>query len=382
MIVSCATTGKLARNYDLSDTVVMNTRYQKPIIFIAYGDSRSSLLVTKRLEPYRNFSWLWIAFPIPLVDLGVSALFSMPDIVTGDPGYGGRERRMMRDAVFGEAQESKASFVLHLGDIVYKGLKPKHWERFVAENGKHINEARTKSIGYFTAIGNHEHTNDTTGWHNFKKVFGVPENTKQYRTQFVIDSPDVAIFVLDSNLIIAQGDHLMGDSLQAEYTRQLDWLKAEMRKRPDAQKIVCMHHPPISFAWHHGDWSSHRALDKRRALIDLFKENDVRLVLCSHDHLFEYSQLDYDVMGQKKTMHFIISGGGGVPLRKALSEAKHEEYVDQYKRKEGYTVRLVSFKSAFNFCRVTIEPEKIHVQVVEVAKDSGKRTVMKDINIP
>ena len=381
ILSSCAPTGRLTRTYDMRSTVVTSSEYEKNPTFIAYGDSRPSSLIVKRLDQYRRPSWRWVVLPIPVVDLVGSLVLSGRDLLSGDPEYGERERRLMRDAIFGNARDSSATFVLHLGDIVLDGRKPKHWERFAAENRSAIGAARADSIDYFTAIGNHESTNDATGWHNFRSAFGVPATTERYETHFVIRSPDAAIFVLDSNLIMGQGGPDEGDSLHAAGIAQLEWLDREMRSRPEVQKIVCMHHPPISFAGHHGDWSSCVRLRKRRELIDLFQEHDVRLVLSSHDHLYEYSQLDYEVMDQRKTMHFIISGGGGVPLRKALSTSTHKAYSEEY-CSEGYAVRLVDYKSAHHFSRVTVEPDRIHVEVVEVSMHSGLPSVIRDIDIP
>ena len=64
-------------------------------------------------------------------------------------------------------------------------------------------------------------------------------------------------------------------------------------------------------------------------------------------------------------MHFVVSGGGGVPLRTRTSQEELEGFLDNY-RAEGLDVTLVKQEESFHYCLVKIAPDKVSVQVLEV----------------
>lgn len=152
---------------------------------------------------------------------------------------------------------------------------------------------------------------------------------KWYRVDWPAQDPLLTCLVLDSNY------HNNVLSLTPdERAAQLKWLKAELAKPRTAPWLVCMAHHPLYSNGDHGD---------DQALIDdwgpLFQEHAVPFYLCGHDHDLQHLEFE------GKNTSFVISGGGGGPLR-------------HLKKPERGTFS----KSTFGFSHLQISPEKFVVQ--------------------
>jgi len=200
----------------------------------------------------------------------------------------------------------------------------------------------------------------------------------------VMDFPDAAIFVVDSNFIIDQYQSINDNEQDAlfeewfvsgEYSEQPAWLERELASRDQFFKIVIMHHPPISFGIHHSDWdqpSCGRNLKgKRQQLLNLFHKQGVQLVLCGHEHTYEHNILQYskDEQATEHEIHFIVTGSGGAPTRACSDERKLEKFLQSY-RAEGFNVLSVKQEEIYNYCLMEITPDEVTIQVMEVTGDS------------
>jgi hypothetical protein len=345
--------------------------------FIFYGDSKPGSRDTQGFLKKENwFTWKMLLFPFYEVYWLGNGFVGVINRLRHMPNYGLQERLMVRDAVYAEAKNSKVDFIINGGDMCHDGRRPSHWEKFLRENK--IERPLVADFPFLPVIGNHEKATDQIyGLPNYEAIFAYPQF-------YVLDFPDVALFVVDSNLILDQYKWIDNDEQEALFEKwfvsrqdseQPAWLERELASRNQPFKMVVIHHPPISFGKHHSDWTksswAKSPQKKRQRLLKLFYEQEVQVVLCCHEHLYEHSILRYspDEQATEREIHFIVSGGGGVPLRYSSDAHKLEKYVQNY-RVEGLDVSLVNRGEIYHYCLVDVDPDKITIQVLEVTKDA------------
>ena len=338
--------------------------------FIIYGDSRPGWRLNEKFLYKRN--WLtWKMVILPFYECywmgngvvgGINRLRHAPD-------YGIQESRMVRDAIYQEAKRSNVDFIFHGGDMATDGRRPSHWETFLKQNK--IEQPLLLDFPVLPVMGNHEKGNDPMhGLPNFRAIFEYPQF-------YVLDSPDAAIFVVDSDFILDHYGLIDDDEQDALFQKWFvaddgsAWLERELEERNQPFKIVVMHHPLISFAKHHKNWSQpslgKNLKKKRKRLISMLHQQRVQLLLCSHDHLYEHNTVRlaaYNGTG----IHVVITGGGGAPIRATSDEATVETYRQSY-AEEGLDVVLKKQESIYHYCLVDIVPDKITVRIMEVTGD-------------
>jgi hypothetical protein len=341
--------------------------------FIFYGDSRAGWRVQEKFLRKKNwYTWKMLIFPFYEIYWLGNGIVGGVNYLRHVPDYGARERLMMRNYIYEAAKQQKIDFVFHGGDMPNDGRRPTHWATFLRENK--IERPLVLDFPFLPVVGNHEKANDPAyGLPNYEAIFDYPQF-------YVLDFPNAAIFVVDSDLILDQYQFIEDDEQDAlfqewfvsgEDSEQSAWLEREMSSRDQIFKILVIHHPPLSFAKHHGDWTEpsygRNLQQKRQQLLDLLYEQQVQIVLCSHEHLYEHSILRYpdDEDAGRREIHFVVSGGGGVPLRTRTSQEKLEKYLDNY-RAEGLDVALVKHEAIYHYCLVEVAPDKVSVKVVEV----------------
>ncbi len=341
--------------------------------FIFYGDSRPGWRVQEKFLKKKNwYTWKMLLFPFYEIYWLGNGIVGGANYLRHIPDYGARERLMMRDAIYEAAKQQKLDFIFHGGDMPNDGRRPAHWATFLRENK--IERPLVSDFSFLPVVGNHEKANDPAyGLPNYEAIFDYPQF-------YVLDFPNAAIFVVDSDLILDQYQFIEDDEQDAlfqkwfvsgEDSEQSAWLEREMSSRDQTFKILMIHHPPISFAKHHGDWTEpsygRNLQQKRQQLLNLLYKQQVQIVLCSHEHLYEHSILQYpdgEDAGRHE-IHFVVCGGGGVPLRTRTSQEKLERYLDNYCA-EGLDVALVKHEDIYHYCLVEITPDKVSVQVIEV----------------
>jgi hypothetical protein len=269
------------------------------------------------------------------------------------------------------------------------GRRPANWAHFLRLNKVEV--PLLAEIPYIPVIGSHEYCNDMNfGFPNFKAIF-------EYPRFFVLDVQGAAIFVLDSDFIIDQSQVLEDDYQDELFERWFDawegaaepaWLEREFAARDTPHKIVCMHHPPLSFGFHHGDWENpaygRNLRNKQHRLLQLFKKHDVKLVFCGHEHYYEHNILRYqrDKTNSPGEIHFVITGGGGVPLRDLGSEEMVDLYLREYAA-EGWDVSIAKRERMHHYCVTEISSGKLCVKVMGVTGDPSEPTrLIEEIHFP
>ncbi len=383
--MACARKGLVSQNYH-SDFYRGTKRLpdepmDKNPQFIIYGDSRPGWRDQEKFINKRNWlTWKMLAFPFYEVYWlgngavgGINRLRKMPD-------YGHKERVMVRDAIYESAKRLEVDFIFHGGDMATDGRRPSHWKVFIEENK--IELPLMTEFPFLPVIGNHERTDDKKyGLPNYQAIFDYPQF-------YVLDFPDAAIFVLDSNLIIDQYQTIDDDEQDALFQKwfvsddpeQPAWLEREMTSRSQHHKIIVMHHPPISVAKHYTDWTKslygRNLQQKRYKLLSMFHQQGVRLILASHDHLYQHSMIQLSDLGGP-AIHVIISGGGGSPLRSGASPSREAECCQVFSQ-EGIDVALIRQMEIYHYCLVDIGPDKITIRVMDVTGDPEEPTRVAD----
>jgi 3',5'-cyclic AMP phosphodiesterase CpdA len=80
---------------------------------------------------------------------------------------------------------------------------------------------------------------------------------------------------------------------------QSAWLEKELAGSKDDWKIVILHHPIYSSGGRHGS-----DLTLRKILEPLFVKYNVSVVLAGHDHFYERTKPQHDIV------HFVVGSGG------------------------------------------------------------------------
>ncbi len=389
IITACSQKGLISERYSKKIYSVPGLMSDGPhdynLVFIVYGDMRPGFRVKEKFLFNKNwYTWKMFVFPFYQIYLFGNGIIGEIEYLREDSNYGFKERNMIRDAVYGKCQSSQVDFILCTGDYVIDGRYPNHWMRFINENK--VEHPLLNEIPYLPTIGGHEYYYDKTyGEKNYREIFQYPQF---YEIEFL----DAVIFVIDSNIIIdnkQQIDDNEQDELfekwlvSGEESDNLSWLEKKLAASDKSFKIISMHHPVISFNEHFNDWRREnygRDLPKKRKrLIGLFQKYGVQIVFCGHEHLYEHNIIRYaaDEDSSDKELHIIITGGGGVPLRKKSGPEKIKKYLE-YFREEGLDVIQVANQEIFHYCLVSIENDMVSIDVNEVTADPVKTVRVKE----
>lgn len=380
---NCATKGLVSEKYPeefyhIPKQINPNESQDKNPTFIIYGDNRPGW----RIEEFflRKETWLnWKMFIFPFYELYClgNGIVGSVNWLRRIPDYGKKERLWVRDAIYDEAKRSDIDFIINGGDMPTDGRYPAHWKTFINENK--IDHPLVTDFAFVPVLGNHEHANDETyGLPNYKAIF-------DYSQFFVLDFPDASFFILDSDLIIDQYQDVEDDEQDRLFEKwfvgnaEPSWLERELLKRDKAFKIIIMHHPPISFGKHHNDWSNtswgRNLMAKREALLQLFYKHNIQLVLCSHDHFYQHNMLRMKDKNGNNPLdtHFIVTGGGGVPLRELSDDETIKQFHQNYEQ-AGLDVQLIKQEKIYHYCQINVEQQEISIKVQEVIGNKDNPT--------
>lgn len=385
--VTCARKGLVADKYPEAyyriPKLMPEGRYDNNPTFIVYGDNQAGWRAHEKFIKQKNWiTWKMAIVPFYQLYLLGNGVIGGVNWVRQVPDYGERERRMMRDAIYQEAKRLSADFILNVGDMTADdGRRPSHWGLFLKEYREE--SPILDEVPYLPTAGNHDRVNDEKfGLPNYRAVFDYPGF-------YVMDFPDVSLFVTNSNFMLDQKQEIEDDRqdelfkkwfVSGDSSTKPSWLESELQARKDVFKVVSFHHPLLSVSHHASDWTNPsygRKLEaKRRQLIELFKKENVHVVFSGHDHLYQHAVVRYKTQssGEISNMHFVVSSGGGAPIRNRSGAEKETEYIERY-RKQGIDYSLVKIAEAHHYCLVDVEPHSLTVQthlVTENANDSNR----------
>lgn len=382
--LSCARVGLISDSYPESFYRVPRLLADEPLpenpTFLVYSDNQAGWRAYEKFIRKENWAtWKMLLFPFYELYLLGNGLVGGINWYRRMPDYAGSEQRMVRDAVYHAARNNKVDFILNTGDICdHDGRRPEHWVRFLDMNK--VEHPLLNEIPFLPVIGNHERANDTTyGIKNYQAIF-------QYPRFYVIDFPDGALFVVDSNFILDQKGHI-DDDLQDELFKkwyvsdpdddQPSWLEQQLSSRDVPFKIVAMHQPPISLGKHHKDWYKRSygkdLRSKQKKLMGLFEKYGVRLVFSGHDHYYQHNVLFPEISDESagNEIHFIVGGGGGTPLRQISDSKAITRYSLEFE-KQGLNVRQQIQLQEYHYSLVTISDDALSVKVFEATGDPSE----------
>lgn len=383
--LSCAKKGLVSETYPEEFYKVENKLktgpHEKNPRFLAYGDTQSGVRIKEKFGK-KDVWWTPKAFIFPfyyLYNIGQGAVGGF-NYLRHVPDYGGKERRLVRDAVYAEVIETRPDFLMDLGDIcMYDGRRPSHWGTFLQEN--RFDVPLLEEVAFLPIIGNHDRANDEEyGYPNFRAIFDYPRF-------YVVDFPDVALFVVDSDYILDQYGEIdddVQDGLFEEWfvsavgSDQPSWLESELAKRDQKFKIVAMHHPLASVGRHYFDWTNQgygrNLLKKRQLLLDLMFEHGVQLLLAGHEHQYQHHTIERagakrgGDTGTKHVVHMLITSGGGAPIRSLPDEEEIAKRLDSY-RGDGFIVNNAARHLVHHYSIVEATEDKLVIRTVGVDPD-------------
>jgi 3',5'-cyclic AMP phosphodiesterase CpdA len=356
--------------------------------FVAFGDTQSGWRVNEKLIRREN----WVtkkAFFFPfyyLYNIG-QGLVGTVNFLRKVPDYGGVERRLMRDAVYDEIQRTDPDFLLHLGDICLNdGRRPRHWATYLRESK--LDVPLLASLPVVPVIGNHERANDEEyGLPNYEAVF------PSYPRFYVIDFPDLALFVIDSNFIVDQNQHIDPDTQERLWRKWIAagegeepaWLERQLARREQRFKVVAQHHPPVSVGnhhddWHRDEWGSH-LVEKQHELLHVLLDNGVQVVLAGHEHIYQHSRIQRHTNGDidEAMLHVVITSGGGAPMRPLASRGDIDKEYSAY-LKDNLIVDLVKHDDVYHYSVVSVTPDSLTIDTFAAVDGEGllERIVITD----
>ncbi len=236
-----------------------------------------------------------------------------------------------------------ASLVINTGDLVSTGYKEDQWQQFFE-----IEADLVRDVPLYVAIGNHETVNHKAP-EPFLRLLVPPQEAAGHPTYYSFTYSNVHFVVLDGFVETeASADcfFLIRGFGECLNQGQVAWLEADLKAAADDPAIE-----HVVVVAHEGPYSSkpgRTGSGHLRALLPLFAESKVSLIVSGHDHYYEHG-----VSGN--LIHYVITGGGGAPLYETVGPDAPVAYPHEV---------LVS-TSVYNFARVVVDGPHLEVTAFE-----------------
>jgi hypothetical protein len=183
-------------------------------------------------------------------------------------------------------QQVAADFLVNTGDAVQDGAEAADWQSFFDVEGPML---RNRAI--FSAIGNHELTNDQSGA-NFARYLALLDDAGVPHLYGTARFGSVRLFFLNGMHDFANG-------------QEREWLERELAASDTEAgliwRVAVVHHGP----WSVGPHGPNRLLVEA-GVPQLLAKHSVDLILSGHDHVYD--------RGADGRLKYIVTGGGGAPL--------------------------------------------------------------------
>jgi hypothetical protein len=198
---------------------------------------------------------------------------SMKFAVLGDFGTGTREQYELAGVMKRVYDMFPYELVILVGDNLYGSERPQDFKKKFEIPYKPLLDAGVK---FYASLGNHDAREQ-----RYYKLFNM--DGKLYYT-FKPGKQSVRFYALESTYMDPD---------------QIVWLEKELRSSDSEWKIPYFHHPPYSSGDRHG--SDARL---REVLEPLFIKHNVSVVFTGHDHFYERTK------PQKDIVYFVVGSGG------------------------------------------------------------------------
>lgn len=246
-----------------------------------------------------------------------------------------------RKGIIDEITRREPAFVIHVGDLTTRGSSEKHWQEF-----DQLHQGlRERKIPYFPVLGNHEfYGKDDKALALFFVRFPHLERRRWYSFAW----KGVGLVFLDSNF--SKLDALESHRQQRWYQRELERFEND----PTIDFILAFcHEPPFTNSRIVGP-------NKRseKDFADPFLQfRKTAFFFSGHSHSYERFE-----RGGKS---FVVTGGGGGPRHRVVTDPKKQRWVDLY---AGPELRF------FHFCEVEVEDRVLQFRVIRLDEEGAFRT--------
>ncbi len=209
------------------------------------------------------------AIPLTLPNRADSLKFA----VLGDFGTGSRQQYQLAAVMKRVYDAFPYELVILVGDNLYGSERPQDFKKKFEIPYKPLLDAGVK---FYASLGNHDAREQ-----RYYKLFNM--DGKLYYT-FKGSKQSLRFYALESTYMDPD---------------QIVWFEKELRNSDSAWKIPYFHHPPYSSGDRHG--SDARL---REVLEPLFIKYNVSVVFTGHDHFYERTK------PQKDIVYFVVGSGG------------------------------------------------------------------------
>jgi hypothetical protein len=202
--------------------------------------------------------------------------------------------------VAGAAVESRAEFVVHVGDMVTLGTRDWEWDAQFWYPGRVLLEG----MPIYPVIGNHEANAPL-----YDELFFGPEEDGGARN-WAQEVGGVLLVGIDGAQDWSPGSENVG------------WLESTLSRSDARFTLLITHYPGFSSAPHGrlGDDGHPRerpARETRETVIPLLVEHGATAMVAGHDHVYERSELPGDLTA-------LTCGGGGAGLYRKVEDAARQ----------------------------------------------------------
>jgi hypothetical protein len=259
-------------------------------VFVTAESTPMRVVEAKGLEPSTEYSY---AVRAGASELGVGRFTTAPrpgtDAAVSFLVYGdNRTDPVAHEAVVSAMRHVPSDFLVNTGDLVERGGRAQDWQTFFDIERRLLEERPV-----LVAVGNHELYDDAAG-SNYARYFGIPGDDGRPHFYGTTLLGNVRFFFLNAMDEFAQGDE------RRWFEQELD--KSQLEPTV-AWRIVVLHHGP----WSNGPHGPNAKLVEAH-VPELLAARGVDLVVSGHDHVYE--------RGSFGRIKYIVSGGGGAPLRR------------------------------------------------------------------
>ena len=192
--------------------------------------------------------------------------------VLGDFGTGDRDQFEMGAKMAELQSRFKFETVVLTGDNIYGSERP---QDFVNKFERPYKALLDRNVKFFASLGNHDSREQ-----RYYKLFNM--DGKLYYT--FNPAAEVRFFAFESTY---------------PEPEQIKWLEDELKKSSSKWKIAFFHHPLYSSGERHGS-----DIRLREVLEPMFVKHNVSVVLQGHDHFYERTK------PQKDIVYFVVGAGG------------------------------------------------------------------------
>ncbi|WP_078503094.1 metallophosphoesterase [Paenibacillus selenitireducens] len=268
-------------------------------------------------------------------------------------------------------------FLINAGDLVDNGDLEEQWQWMLG-----LPQNELLNVPIVPVLGGHEvqdyDGDETTPNANFYNHFNLPKkviaNTDD-GSVYSFEYGDALILVFNSQYAGKLASNGSVQSVDQQFTDQLEWMRYVVAKSNAKWKFVTFHKGPYSAGDNAGEWEDERVQFYRKVLIPVFDEMGIDMVFEAHDHMYMRSfqmlgdktiptnQLTFDAQGNA------INPKGTVYL---MSNAFGDKFYEKYPGYNDYFAAINKQPFKKMFTDVSVSSDVLQFTAFTAAKSDEK----------